>query len=88
MTSFDTFKGTALAVYCMIPNDNNGTSYSSNFDVILDDDVVYSYSHTSDGTTSLDDGVVYSNSSIENKEHTLALQLKEGALLFDYIEYT
>lgn len=80
--------GTAFYVWCFVPNDNGPASYDSVFDITLDDTLLYRYNHTSDGTTRLDDTIVYSNESLSNTAHNLSLSLVEGAILFDYIQYT
>lgn len=93
MRAYDS-EGTAVYLFCLVPNNNHALSFQSNFDVQLNGDTVYTYSHTSDGTTSLDDALIYSNASLSARNiiHNLTLvgtsNANNSVILFDYIIYT
>ncbi|KZT11256.1 uncharacterized protein LAESUDRAFT_754921 [Laetiporus sulphureus 93-53] len=87
------FNGTAIWVYCVIPNYVEWATTFTNISFELDGDTVGSYSHLPSASTDMAYNVtVYSNASMENKEHTLTMtsrrDVNSSFLVFDWAKYT
>jgi len=90
-----TFNGTAIYVYCIVPNLFNGTAITTNITFTIDGQLSdRTFTYIGDNSTDLIYNVaVYTNDSLKNAEHTLILEATPGSyaastVLFDYVEYT
>ena len=84
------FTGTAVYVYNVLMNDPS-PAYGTVINLVLDGDVVESWSQPVSGTSGYTyHSLVYSNSDMSNREHVLVMQAARDAsqIMFDYIEYT
>ncbi|KZT06160.1 uncharacterized protein LAESUDRAFT_759685 [Laetiporus sulphureus 93-53] len=85
------FNGTAIWVYCIIPNSQKHITTFVSLTLELDGDYVGAFSHQSDDYMSYN-VTVYSNTSMENREHTLVMTLQNdvdaSVALFDWAQYT
>ncbi|KZT06162.1 uncharacterized protein LAESUDRAFT_759687 [Laetiporus sulphureus 93-53] len=86
-----TFNGTAIWVYCIIPNSQEYITTFVNLTFELDGDYVGVFSQQSDDYM-LYNVSAYSNTSMENREHTLVMivrnDINASVALFDWAQYT
>ena len=89
-----TFIGTAVYVFNIIANNaGSGVTTATNLTFYIDNQLVNSFTHTSDGTANLIyRDCTFANSSLSNEEHFLRIVNGGGPeatlILFDYIIYT
>ncbi|KZT06159.1 uncharacterized protein LAESUDRAFT_200320 [Laetiporus sulphureus 93-53] len=91
-----TFNGTAIWVYCIIPNFVDTVTITTyvNLSFELDGDYVQTFSHEPElNNASMAYNVtVYSNTSMDNREHTLIMTpqhaVNASVVLFDWAQYT
>ncbi|EIN10606.1 hypothetical protein PUNSTDRAFT_112429 [Punctularia strigosozonata HHB-11173 SS5] len=88
-----TFNGTAIYVFCIVPNTVMYATTMANMTFTLDGDLVGTYFHEPSTSTDFEYNVpVYTNKSMDNVQHTLKLEAQAGTngsyLSFDYAIYT
>ncbi|KZT69026.1 hypothetical protein DAEQUDRAFT_765805 [Daedalea quercina L-15889] len=89
-----TFNGTAVWVYCIVPNNIPHTTTFVNISISLDGEVVGSYAHEADTKSEayIYNVTVYSNTHLTNTQHVVTLTAMQdpdaSMLLFDWAEYT
>ncbi|KZT06161.1 uncharacterized protein LAESUDRAFT_200167 [Laetiporus sulphureus 93-53] len=91
-----TFNGTAIWVYCIIPNFVDAVTVTTyvNLSFELDGDYVQTFSHEPElnNASMVYNITVYSNTSMDNREHTLIMTpqhaVNASVVLFDWAQYT
>ncbi|CCM03339.1 uncharacterized protein FIBRA_05468 [Fibroporia radiculosa] len=89
-----TFNGTAIWVYCVIPNYVEYAITLTNVSINLDGENVGIYTHIPEEDTSemIYNVSVYTNTNLENTLHTIVLeplrQTNSSVFLFDWAQYT
>jgi len=87
------FQGTAIWVYCVVPNHIQDASTLVNISFTLDGSRVGTYMHQPNQSDVYEYNVtVYSNVTMENSEHTLVMTAQDdpnpSIILFDWAKYT
>ncbi|KZT68205.1 hypothetical protein DAEQUDRAFT_712398 [Daedalea quercina L-15889] len=88
------FNGTAVWVYCVVPNYVQSATTFVNISFNLDGAPVGTYMHQPDESSDVYsyNVTVYSNTDLANTQHTLVMWAVQGSgpslLLFDWAEYT
>jgi hypothetical protein len=89
------FNGTAVYVYCIVPNSFNGTEITTNITFTIDGELSdRPFTYIGNSSTNLMYNVtVYANNSLKNGKHELILSATPGSyaastVLFDYLIYT
>ncbi|KAH9842687.1 uncharacterized protein C8Q71DRAFT_733970 [Rhodofomes roseus] len=86
------FQGTAIWVYCVVPNYILNADTLVNIDFTLDGEFSNTYTHSPEQSDTYDYNVtVYSNTTLKNIKHTLVLTAKDDSpsiILFDWAMYT
>lgn len=88
-----TFVGSAVYVYNIIANQVQDTTTLTNLTFWIDGDLVGSYTHIPENTTTVFEygALVYSNTSLQDKQHFLTMSAggpNASLILFDRIVYT
>ncbi|KZP18617.1 hypothetical protein FIBSPDRAFT_590503 [Athelia psychrophila] len=66
-------EGTAVYLFCVVPNQKQGHTLRSNFNVQLSGDIVHTFTHKLDGTMNLNDTYRNASLSTTNYVHIITL---------------
>ena len=86
--------GTAIWVYCIVPNNVPNAMTFVNISFSLDGEPAGSYTHKPDMSSDVINYnvTVYNNTHLRNSQHALSMLAVQGAsrslVLFDWAEYT